>query len=93
MRYYYGTSDSYHEGAGRTASVKQVASIIQRDVEFGKWNIYEGGKQDSTLAKCRYKKNGFIFHSVLIIQGQKKEFKELEKLIQDIVEVIPRQYN
>lgn len=93
MRYKYGTNDSYSVHSGRTATAKQIASIIKRDVDYGKWNIYEGGKEDSVTAKCRYKRNGFVYHSYLLIFGKESEFKELEALIKPIIEVIPRQYN
>ncbi|MBQ2654106.1 MAG: hypothetical protein IJF83_11160 [Methanobrevibacter sp.] len=93
MRYVYGTNDSYLNTKGQTIPVKQLASIIKRDVEFGKWNIYEGGKENSSTAVCRYKRNGFTYHSQIMIYGSKKEFKKLEKLIKDFIEVIPRQFN
>lgn len=93
MRYYYGTNDSYHEGRGRTATAKQIASIIKRDVDYGKWNIYEGGETNSRTAKCRYKRNGFIYHSHLLIFGTEKEFKELESIIKSFIEVIPRKFS
>lgn len=93
MRYVYGTNDSYSRIKGRTITAKQLASIIKRDVDYGKWNIYEGGQEDSSTAVCRYKRNGFTFHSQIMIYGNKKEFKKLEKLIKDFIEVIPRQFN
>lgn len=92
MRYYYGTNDSYHIGAGRTASAKQIASIIKRDVEVGKWNKYEGGRENTREAHCRYAKKGYIFHSQLMIFGKQSEFKELEKLIAPFIDVTPRQF-
>lgn len=93
MRYIYGTNDSYNTTKGRTVSVKQLASIIQRDVEYGKWNIYEGGETNSQTAQCRYKRNGFVYHEQLMIYGNKQEFKKLEKLLNGIIEVIPRKFN
>lgn len=93
MRYVYGTNDSYNNAKGRTVTAKQLASIIQRDVEFGKWNIYEGGETESQTAQCRYKRNGFVYHEQLIIYGNKKEFKQLETLLKGIIEVIPRKFN
>lgn len=93
MRYKYGTNDSYSPNMGRTATAKQIASIIKRDVDYGKWNIYEGGTEDSISAKCRYKRNGFVYHSHLLIFGKESEFKELEKLIKPIIEVIPRKFS
>ena len=92
MRYSYGTNDSLSL-TKTTATPKKVAEIIKEDVELGKWNIYEGGRTNSITAKCRYKKNGFIFHNHLLIYGTKTEFEELESLIKPIIEVIPRQYN
>ena len=91
MRYSYGTNDSFTNGS-RTASVKQLASIIKRDVDYGKWNIYEGGETHNYTAKCRYKRNGFIYHEHLLICGTKREFKELEKLIAPFIEVVPRRF-
>lgn len=93
MRYSYGTNDSYNPRRGRTISVPQLASIIKRDVEYGKWNKYEGGKEDTSTASCKYHKKGFIYHERLFIYGTAKEFQQLEKLIQDFIEVIPRKFN
>lgn len=91
MRYSYGTNDSYTTNS-RTCSVPQLASIIKRDVDLGKWNIYEGGRTNSLTAKCRYKRNGFVYHSHLLIWGSKEEFQRLEHLIKDFIEVIPRNF-
>ena len=93
MRYFYGSNDSYYNGAGRTCSVPQLASIIKKDVEYGKWNLYDGGKANSVTAKCRYQRKGFAYHSYLLIFGTEEEFKRLEELIKDTIEVIPRQYH
>lgn len=93
MRYSYGTNDSYNPRRGRTISVPQLASIIKRDVEYGKWNKYEGGKEDTSTASCKYHKKGFIYHERLFIYGTKKEFKKLENIIKNFIEVNPRQYN
>lgn len=93
MRYYYGTNDSFYQGKGRTATAKQIASIIKRDVEYGKWNLYEGGEENCSIASCRYQRKGFIFHRRLFIKGQPREFKELESLLEGVIDVIPRQYN
>ena len=92
MRYVYGTDDSYNQTKGRTITAKQLASIIKRDVDYGKWNIYEGGETNSRSACCRYKRNGFIYHENLLIYGSEKEFKKLETLIKDFIEVIPRKF-
>lgn len=93
MRYVYGTNNSYYHPKGRTVTAKQLASIIKRDVEFGKWNIYEGGKTDNSTARCKYQRKGFTHHEQLMIFGNEKEFKKLEKLINGIIEIIPRQFN
>ena len=93
MRYIYGTNDSYTETHGTTVTAKQLASIIKKDVEYGKWNLYEGGKSGSSTAHCRYQRNGFVYHSHLLIYGSEAEFKQLESLISEFIEVKPRQYN
>ena len=93
MRYIYGTNDSFSTTKGTIVTAKQLASIIKKDVEFGKWNRYEGGRVNSVTAHCRYKKNGYAFHSHLLIYGSKREFKVLENIIKDFIEVIPRQYS
>ena len=93
MRYKYGTNDSYTNFKGKNVTAKELASIIKRDVEVGKWNIYEGGRNNSTTAHCRYQRKGFIYHEQLLIYGKPKEFKQLETLIKDFIEVKPRQYN
>jgi len=93
MRYIYGTNDSFTTGKGTYCSPVQMANIIKRDVDFGKWNIYEGGETNTRTAHCRYKRNGFIHHQQLLIFGDEREFKELEQLICEIIEVIPRKFN
>lgn len=92
MRYYYGTIDKFIEEKGRTVTAKQLASIIKRDVDVGKWNIFNGGKQDAS-ADCSYIKGNFTHHEHLYIIGNNKEFQELEQLIEPIIKVIPRQSN
>lgn len=92
MRYKYGTNDSYTEGRGRSCSVPQLASIIKRDVECGKWNKYDGGEVNTRTATCRYSKKGFSFHSYLLIYGKEEEFKRLETLIKDFIKVTPRKF-
>lgn len=93
MRYIYGTNDSYTTTKGTTVTAKQLASIIKKDVGFGKWNLYDGGETNSRTAKCRYSKKGFSYHSHLLIYGDKGEFTLLEALIKDFIEVIPRDFN
>jgi len=93
MRYKYGTKDSYTTFRGKTVTAKELASIIKRDVEYGKWNIYEGGETNSVTAHCRYQRNGFQYHEQLLIYGNKKEFKQLEELIDDFIFVNPRKFN
>lgn len=92
MRYSYGTNDSYSTSRGRTATAKQIASLIKRDVDYGKWNLYDGGKEESWTASCRYSKKGFVYHERLFIYGTKKEFQELERLIKGIIDIIPRKW-
>ena len=93
MRYLYGTSDSHPNHRGRTATAKQIASLIKRDVSYGKWNLYDGGRENSWTASCRYSKRGFVYHERLFIYGTQREFQQLEKLLQKVeIEVIPRKY-
>lgn len=92
MKYYYGTLDKFIEEKGRTVTAKQLASIIKRDVDYGKWNIFNGGQKD-TSANCSYTKGNFTHHEKLYVTGSNKEFQELENLIQTFIEVIPRQNN
>ena len=92
MRYYYGTIDKFIEEKGRTVTAKQLASIIKRDVDVGKWNIFNGGNKN-TSADCSYIKGNFTHHEHLFITGKAVEFQELEQLIEPIIKVIPRQNN
>ena len=92
MRYKYGSKDCYTRFRGKDCSVTELASIIKRDVEYGKWNTYEGGEVDSIDAHCRYQRNGFQYHEQLLIYGNKKEFKQLEELIDDFIFVNPRKF-
>jgi len=90
MRYSYGVNDSFNPKRGRTISVPQLASLIKRDVGFGKWNNYHGGVEDNSAASCSYKANSFVFHERLFIYGTEREFKELEKIISEFIKVTPR---
>lgn len=92
MRYIYGSNDSYTTTKGTTVTAKQLANIIKKDVELGKWNKYEGGEANSRTAHCRYARKGFAYHSHLLIYGNKKEFEKLENLIKPIIEVTPRKF-
>jgi len=92
MKYIYGTNDSYAVLKGKEVSAEEMADIIKRDVGVGKWNIYEGGETNSRTATCRYKRNGYIYHSHLLIYGNKQEFLELEEIIKDFIEVVPRAF-
>lgn len=92
MRYIYGTNDSYSTTKGKTVTVKQLASIIKKDVDYGKWNKYEGGEVNNRTAHCRYSKKGFVYHSHLLIFGSKAEFKKLEELIKNFIDVTPRKF-
>lgn len=38
------------------------------------------------------RKKGFSFHSHLLIYGKEEEFKRLENLIKDFIEVTPRKF-
>ena len=93
MRYKYGTNDSYTNFKGKNVTAKELASIIKRDVDYGKWNLYEGGQEESTTAHCRYQRNGFLYHEQLLIFGSKDEFKRLENLIKEFITVKPRVFN
>lgn len=92
MRYIYGTDDSYSTTRGKRVTAKQLASIIKRDVDVGKWNHYYGGETDSRTAKCTYKKRGFVYHEQMLIYGTRKEFERLESLIKPFIEVKPRKF-
>ena len=92
MRYIYG-NENYNLPKGKTIPVKQLASLIKRDVEVGKWNIYNGGDKNHHSAKCKYEKNGFTYHEELLIFGSEEEFKKLEELLKGIIEIIPRKFN
>lgn len=92
MKYHYGTDDSCFNGRSRTCSATQLASIIKRDVEAGKWNKYWGGVTNSWTAHCEYYRRGFQYHERLYIYGNRNEFEKLESLIKEFIEVIPRKY-
>jgi len=92
MRYSYGIKEGYDPKRGRTISVPQLASIIKRDVEYGKWNKYEGGLEGKSAASCSYSNGNFQYHEKLYIYGTEKEFTHLEQLIRGILRVIPRQF-
>ena len=90
MRYYYGIVAKFINSEGRNVTAKQLASIIKKDVKFGKWNLYTGGAEDS-VADISYHNGDFTYHEHLFITGKPKEFQELERLIKPFIEVIPRQ--
>ena len=92
MKYYYGNISKFIKEKGNNVTAKQLASIIKRDVDYGKWNQYNGGTEES-VADVSYTNNGFTHHEHLYIIGKPVEFKELEQLIQPFIEVIPKKIN
>lgn len=90
MRYSYGIKEGYDPKRGRTISIPQLASIIKRDVEYGKWNNYHGGVEGKSAANCSYSTGNFTYHEKLYVYGTEKEFQQLEKLIREFIEVTPR---
>lgn len=90
MRYKYGVNDNPTESS-RTATAKQIASIIKRDVDYGKWNTYKGGNKKHP-ATVSYENKSFNFHTKMFLFGKESEFKELENLIKDFITVTPRQF-
>lgn len=89
MKYRYGTSE---KGESKQVTAKQLASIIKRDVEVGKWNHYNGGTDGSSPANCSYEQKGFCHHIKLFMKGKEVEFTELEQLISSFIEVVPRKF-
>lgn len=90
MRYKYGFNDNPTDSS-RTATAKQIASIIKRDVDYGKWNTYNGGDKEHG-ASVSYQNKSFNFHTKMFLFGKESEFKELEKLIKDFIKVTPRKF-
>lgn len=91
MRYKYEITNHKTKFRGKTVTPTQLAKIIKRDVECGRWNTYDGGS-NTTTAHCRYQGKTFTYHEKLLIYGTKKEFQQLEKLIDNFIYVEPRTF-
>ena len=92
MQYKYGVTDKFNGGEGIIVKAPQLIDLIKRDVNQGKWNLYEGGDKSHT-AKVSYKGKNWEYGEHLFIIGSKNEIKFLESKIRKFIEVIPRKYS
>lgn len=93
MKFWIGTNDSIFVGRKQSISVEELADRIQEEAEEGRWNTYNGGRSNSIIASCMWSERGKITHDRLFIQGARNEIQSLEKQLQGIVKVIPREYD
>lgn len=87
MKYNYGVVD---KPEGRIIKAPALIDLLKRDVQQGKWNIYEGGTDGENTAKISYKGNGWEYGEHIFIKGSKRELRFFESKIREFMEVIPR---
>ncbi len=92
MKFYYGTNDSLFMGRKESISVEGLVEIIKKDVEDGKWNVYDGGRVNSVTATCRWSERARVTNDRLFIEGSRNEIQSLEKQLDGVLTVIPREY-
>lgn len=93
MKFWIGTNDSIFCGRKESISVEELADRIKEEVDEGRWNTYNGGRSNSILACCMWSERGRVTHDRLFIEGARNEIQSLEKQLQGIVKVIPREYD
>lgn len=93
MKFWIGTNDSIFCGRKESISVEELADRIKEEAEGGRWNTYNGGRSNSILACCMWSQRGKITHDRLFIEGARNEIQSLEKQLQGIITVIPREYD
>lgn len=92
MKYYYGTNDSIFIGRKTPISVEGLVEVIKKDVADGKWNTYSGGRSGDITASCMFSRPRFVYHDRLFIEGSRSEIQSLEKQLDGVLTVIPREY-
>ena len=90
MQYKYGVIDNGLDGI--IVKAAQLIDLIKRDVNRGKWNVYDGGDNKHT-AKISYKGKNWEYGEHIYIRGSENEFKYLEQELSKFMEVNPRQFN
>ena len=91
MQYKYGVTDKFTNGEGILIKAPQLISLIKRDVQRGKWNIYRGGDKKHT-AKISYKGKNWEYGEHIYIIGTQREIQHLENKLKQFLKVIPRKY-
>lgn len=93
MKCWFGTDDSIFMGRKQSISVEELADRIKEEADEGRWNTYNGGRSNSITACCLWSERGKITHDRLFIQGARNEIQSLEKQLEGIITVIPREYD
>lgn len=91
MQYKYGVTGKFTKGEGIIVKAPQLIDLIRRDVNRGKWNLYEGG-DEKHAAKISYKGKGFTYGEHIFIIGSKREIQFFEEKISKFMKVIPRKF-
>lgn len=93
MKFWISTDDSIFCGRKESISVEELADRIKEEAEEGRWNTYNGGRSNSILACCLWSERGRVTHDRLFIEGARNEIQSLEKQLEGIITVIPREYD
>lgn len=93
MKFWIGTNDSIFCGRKESISVEELADRIKEEAEEGRWNTYNGGRVHSTTPIVFLSKKGFVTHDCLFIEGARNEIQSLERQLEGVLTVIPRDYD
>ena len=93
MKFWISTDDCIFVGRKQSISVEELADRIKEEADEGRWNCYNGGRSNSITACCLLSERGRVTHDRLFIQGARNEIQSLEKQLEGIVKVIPREYD
>lgn len=91
MKYKYAVTSKVVDKTAIPTTVPELASLIKRDVSVGKWNIYNGGNKENPV-KISFQTPNWTYGEHLFIFGSKREIQFLEKLLDDVLPVIPRKF-
>ena len=91
MRYKYGVINKVLNHDCTIVRAPALADIIKRDVNVGKWNIYEGGDKEHAV-QVSFKGSSWVHSEHMFIWGSESEIKHLEQLISGFIKVIPRKF-
>jgi hypothetical protein len=89
MKYKYGVVGKSTCKDGIIVKAPALISLLKKEVDSGKWNIYEGG-DDNHPAKISFKGKSFEYGEHMFVYGSEREIRFFEEAISKFIKVIPR---